>query len=208
MSKIVKHKKFIMVTGLVIIVLFICYLIGQNIVLPNRMKADGYLDINGRIPEYSILENVNNFAFGGQKDMDVLGGKSISMVDLNKDNSELSESWLGKSIFMTPGTSMAQRMKFKKNYNKISFKYAMYPTISKEISDGANIVIELYGDEGKKPILRKVYEVTPEKDFESVELDISKINNTEMTLAISCNNGLNNNEDGDWVLIKNLCVVR
>lgn len=201
MTKVLKHKKAIIVACSIFIVLFICYLIGQNIVLPSRMKAAGYVDINGNVPEYSIIENFNSFALGGQADADVLGGKTIGMVELNKDNCDLSEKWLGKSIFMTPGTSMAQRLYLAKEYNIVSFKYAMYPSITKSVSDGAKIIIELYDDEDSEAILRKEYVVTPECDFENVELDISEFKDRELTLAISCDGG--ENEDGDWILIKN-----
>lgn len=206
MTRVLKHKKAIIVACSIFIVLFICYLIGQNIVLPSRMKAAGYVDINGNVPEYSIIENFNSFALGGQADADVLGGKTIGMVELNKDNCDLSEKWLGKSIFMTPGTSMAQRLYLAKKYNVVSFKYAMYPSITKSVSDGANIIIELYDDEDSEALLRKEYVVTPESDFENVELDISEFKGRELTLAISCDGG--KNEDGDWVIIKNISISK
>ena len=202
MEVVKKHKKSIVVAILILAVLFICYLIGQNIVLPNRMKSAGYTNADGELPAYSILENFNTFAVGGEIAADVPGSKSINKIEFNKDNSDIPEEWLGNCIFMLPDTSFAKRMKIEKNYKKLDFLYGIYPDMTADVCDGADVIVELYLNEDDEPVVHEEFKAVPESKLQRASVDISKYVGEDVTIAISCGDGGNNNEDGDWVVIK------
>lgn len=202
MESIKRHKKSIAVAIGIIVVLFICYLIGQNVVLPNRMKSAGYTDADGKVPAYSILENFNTFAIGGEKAADVPGSKSITKIEFNKDNSGIPEEWLGNCIFMMPDTSFAKKMKIDKGCTKIDLEYGIYPDITADVCDGADLIVEVYLDENKDPVVHEEFNAKAETDLQRAMVDISKYAGKEVTLSFSCKNGGNDNEDGDWMMIK------
>lgn len=202
MKFVKRHKKSICVAFAIIVVLFICYLIGQNIVLPRRMKSAGYTDVDGNVPEYSILENFSTFALGGEGAADVPGSKTISKIEFTKDNSDISEEWLGNCIFMTPGTSFAKRMKIEKNCSKIDFEYGIYPDIEANVCDGADLIVEVYLDENDEPVIREKYKAQAENELERAGIDITAYAGKEVTISFTCKDGGNDNQDGDWMMIK------
>lgn len=202
MESVKKHKKSIVVASGIIAVLVICYLIGQNIVLPQRMKSAGYTDADGKIPVYSILEQFNTFAIGGEKAADVPGSKSITQIEFNKDNSGIPDEWLGSCIFMLPNTSFAKQMKIENRCTKIDLEYGIYPDITKDVCDGANLVVEVYIDENKDPVIHEEFNAQAGEDLKRASVDISKYAGKNVTITFSCNDGGKNNEDGDWMMIK------
>lgn len=202
MEFVKKHRKSIIAIFGIIAVLFICYLIGQNIVLPKRMVSAGYTDADGNVPVYSILENFNTFAIGGEKSADVPGSKSITKIEFNKNNTGIPDEWLGNCIFMLPETSFAKRMKLDKKCTKIDLMYGIYPDISAEVSDGAELIVEVYLDEDEKPVVHEELNAQAENELQRASIDISAYAGKEVTITFSCNNGGNDNEDGDWMMIK------
>lgn len=201
MESIKRHKKGICVVLGIIVVLFICYLIGQNVVLPKRMRSAGYTDVDGNVPEYSIMENINTFSFGGQEEMDdVPGGQTISVLELNQD-SNVSEDMYGKYIFMTPGTSFANRITLNKKCDTLSFMYGIHPWIDKEVSDGIQIVVEVYTTEGDKPNIRETFDAKVGEKMKLANVDLSSVAGEKVTIGISCTAGENDDESGDWAII-------
>ena len=202
MKFVKRHKKSICVACAIIVVLFICYLIGQNIVLPRRMKSAGYTDADGNVPEYSIMENINSFSFGGQKEMvDVPGSQTISVIELD-ENSNVSEDMYGKYIFMTPGTSFANRIDLSKKCDTLSFMYGIHPWIEKNVSDGVEIVVEVYTTEEGKPDIRKTFNAKAGEAMKLAEVDLSSVAGKEVTIGITCTAGESGDESGDWGMIR------
>lgn len=202
MNFIKKHKKSILIAICILAVLFICYLIGQNIVLPRRMKSAGYTDADGNVPEYSILENFSTFALGGEAPADVPGSKTITKIEFTKDNAAIPEEWLGNCVLMLPDTSFAKRMKLSKNCTKIDLEYGIYPDIEASVCDGADLIVELYLDESDEPVVHQEFNVQAENDLQRASVDISKYAGEEVTISFSCKDGGNENSDGDWMMIK------
>ena len=203
MSKIREHKNQIIVCLSIVIALFICYLIGQKVVLPIRMEKSGYLSVDGEVPKYSIMEHFNEFEIGGQQPADVPGSLNISMLTLTTENSDFSEDFLGTSIFMLPNTSISNEMKIKHSYNELSFLYGISPNITTDVSDGAEVVVSAYENDSETPIFQEVVEVQPEQGFHVARISLDSIKGKKVRFVISCAPGENDNEDGDWVMIKN-----
>lgn len=200
--KLKKHKESILVAVGIFVALFLCYLIGQNIVLPRRMKSAGYTDADGKVPAYSVLENFSTFALGGEAYADVPGSKTISKIEFTKDNSDISEEWLGNCIFMLPDTSFAKRMKIGKGCTKIDFEYGIYPDITTDVCDGVDLIVEVYLDEDSEPVVREEFNVQAETGLERAVIDISNYAGKKVTIGFSCEDGGNDNKDGDWMMIK------
>lgn len=203
MSKIRKYKNKIIVACSIIVVLFACYLFGQNVVLPIRMEKAGYLNADGEVPKYSIMEHYNEFDIAGQKEADVPGSQSISMLTLNTDNSDFSEAFLGTSLFMLPGTSISNTMRIKGSYQELSFLCGICPNITKDVSDGAEVVVSAYRKDSTTPIWQEIVSVEPEQGLNEVSVSLEPIQGKKVRLEISCSAGEAGNEDGDWVMIKN-----
>lgn len=202
MSKLKKHKNKIIVCCSIMAALFVCYMIGQKIVLPIRMEKAGYLTVDGKVAKYSIMEHFNEFQIEGQQQADVPGSLNISMLTLNEDNSDFSEEFLGTSIFMLPGTSISNTMKIRGSYQELSFLCGMAPNITKDVSDGAEIVISAYVKDSKKPIWQEAVAVMPEEGMNVARVSLEPIRGKKVRLEISCTAGKNGNEDGDWVMMK------
>lgn len=202
MEAIKKHKKNIKIAIVIIVVLFICYLIGQNIVLPNRMRSAGYVDADGNIPQYSILQNFNSFSIKGQAPADVPGSTSIQKIEFTKDNAAIPDEWLGNCIFMLPNTSFAKGIDLDKKSNKIDLEYGIYPDKVTEVSDGADLYVEVYVDGKSKPVIREKLKAEPNGELNRAKIDISKCAGKKVSISFSCLDGGNGNEDADWLMIK------
>ena len=202
MEAIKKHKKTIKIAIVIIVVLFICYLIGQNIVLPNRMRSAGYVDADGNIPQYSILQNFNSFSIKGQAPADVPGSTSIQKIEFTKDNAAIPDEWLGNCIFMLPNTSFAKVIDLDKKSTKIDLEYGIYPDKVTEVSDGADLYVEVYLDGKSKPVIREKLKAEPNGELNRAKIDISKYAGKEVSISFSCLDGGNGNEDADWMMIK------
>lgn len=206
MNKLKKHKNKIFVGCGIMVALFVCYLIGQKIVLPNRMEKAGLLTVDGTVAKYSIMEHFNEFQIEGQQEADVPGSLNISLLTLNTENSDFSEEFLGTSIFMLPGTSISNTMKIHRNYQEVTFLCGMAPNISKDVSDGAEVVIAAYEADGKKPIWEEAVEVLPEQGMNVARVSLNPIQGKKIKLVISCSAGKDGTEDGDWVMVKSLSI--
>lgn len=202
MEAIKKHKKTIKIAIVIIVVLFICYLIGQNIVLPNRMRSAGYVDADGNIPQYSILQNFNSFSIKGQAPADVPGSTSIQKIEFTKDNAAIPDEWLGNCIFMLPNTSFAKVIDLDKKSTKIDLEYGIYPDKVTEVSDGADLYVEVYLEEKSKPVIREKLIAEPNGELNRAKIDISKYAGEKVSISFSCLDGGNGNEDADWMMIK------
>lgn len=202
MEAIKKHKKTIKIAIVIIVVLFICYLIGQNIVLPNRMRSAGYVDADGNIPRYSILQNFNSFSIKGQAPADVPGSTSIQKIEFTKDNAAIPDEWLGNCIFMLPNTSFAKVIDLDKKSTKIDLEYGIYPDKVTEVSDGADLYVEVYVDGKSKPVIREKLKAEPNGELNRAKIDISKCAGEKVSISFSCQDGGNGNEDADWMMIK------
>ena len=202
MEAIKKHKKTIKIAIVIIVVLFICYRIGQNIVLPNRMRSAGYVDADGNIPQYSILQNFNSFSIKGQAPADVPGSTSIQKIEFTKDNAAIPDEWLGNCIFMLPNTSFAKVIDLDKKSTKIDLEYGIYPDKVTEVSDGADLYVEVYVDGKSKPVIREKLKAEPNGEINRAKIDISKYAGKKVSISFSCLDGGNGNEDADWMMIK------
>lgn len=153
-------------------VLYVCYLIGQNVVLPKRMAKEGYLDENGKVPEYSVLKDFANYELEGEADADVPGGKTISKLTIG-DDIEIEDSWRGNYIFMQPGTSMARELKFSSGYKELSFYCGIHPWIRKDITDGAELVVKVYSEDEQNPEIEERIQVNA-GEMQKVTIDLQE----------------------------------
>lgn len=202
MKNLKKYKNKILIAIIVFFALFICYIIGQKIVLPSRMVKEGFTDTDGNVVEYSILEHFNQFSFVGVEPMnDVPGEQTMCLLTLDQ-NSNVEEEWYGNYIFMTPNVSMTTQMKIKSQYNTLSFEYAMHPWIEAGVSDGAEIVVEIVVDGDEQPVIHEAFQVESSEVMKRAEVDLSSLRGKKVTIGISCTGGDNNNENGDWVLLR------
>lgn len=199
--RVKNSKKTILFTIVgVLAVLYVCYLIGQNVVLPKRMAKEGYLDENGNIPEYSILQDFANYELVGERDLDVPGGKTINKLKIGED-SDVEDSWRGSYIFMMPGTSMAKAIKFVPSYKKLSFYCGIHPWIQKDITDGARLTIIIYSEDKEHAEIEEQVQVDAE-EMKKVVIDLANVKGKSATLEISCDGGNAGDESGDWVLLE------
>ena len=201
MSFLKRNKRKLVWVCILAVITLICYLIGQKIVRPNRMKSEGYTDCEGNVPNYSILENFNAWAISGQiSSDDYPGGQTIGIITISEDKN-VSKEDAGKYIFMSPQTSFAKEFEITSSECYLAFLTGMHPIIKRDVSDGALVVVEIRED-NKKILLKEEIEIAPEERLKLVQLDLSRYKGKKITIGISCVTGKSKDEAGDWVVLR------
>ena len=98
-------------------------------------------------------------------------------------------------IFLTPDTYVTF---YQINDSKVSFDLEIHPWVA-ELSDGAGILIWLM-DEEDHICSQETFFIDNSSNWKSLEIDLASFP-TVSRIRLLCNNGVNNNNDGDWVVI-------
>lgn len=104
---------------------------------------------------------------------------------------------VGEVIFLTPNTSVSFPQAAE--LTSLDFSYTIHPWV-KENSDGAGLLLRLLNDEDEI-IYEEEIIVSGEDEWMDYHLDITKCDGVT-TIKLACNNGLNDDDACDWVMLK------
>lgn len=197
-AKIKKYKTPLLGVGVILVALYICYLIGQNIVLPARMSAEGLLSYDDKMPQYSFLQNAKDIFYENQvAKEDVVGGQTTGLITL-EDNT--------KVLFVTPGTALRSDITLEEQANELSFVCGYHPMIEAGITNGAVIKAEVISLEDESVLLEEEIYIADGEREQIVEIDLSGIDEKNIRVRLSCSCGEENDDNGDWIIVKYLVV--
>lgn len=102
----------------------------------------------------------------------------------------------GLCVFLTPNTSAAFAAPVS---SKIVLEYRIHPWIS-DLSDGAGLLIWIV-DAEDNILSENEISVDPASEWQTLTVDLSSHENAA-GFKLLCNNGANDNDDGDWVIVR------
>ena len=185
-------KNRVVIIGLLLLVVF--GVLGQVI---KKNKADVNNDSeNGSVERSSETENhlsddfLEHVEIEGVSDtQDNPWGKTAGIFDMED---------IGKCIFLTPNTGF-QVKDLSEDLTTVSLKAKIHPWMV-EYTDGAGLVVWYLDSEGE--ILHEdTVSVAISDEWTMFSFDIVQYENAD-TVKIMCNNGENNDDSGDWVIVK------
>lgn len=103
----------------------------------------------------------------------------------------------GKCILLTPNTSV-QLNDVDPNMT-LSFDYEIHPWV-KDKSDGVGVLVWVLDSEDSI-LFKEDISVNCQNEWQGYQLDISQYDGAAK-VKLYCNNGENENDDGDWLIIK------
>lgn len=198
MNALKRYKKMIIAALAILGVLYICYWIGQNITLPARLAKEGLLSHDNHVPEYSFLQNDELVFYENQEARDdVPNGQSTGLITLDDGM---------KVFFMIPGTGFGSDIALTKDMEELSFACGYHPLIEDGVADGASIKVEILDVASGEVLLEQEVEVVSGERNCVVEIGLTQIDAEKIRINLSCTSGKNNDESGDWIVVKYLVV--
>lgn len=104
---------------------------------------------------------------------------------------------VGSCVLLTPNTSVS--LNIPQDADSLSICYEIHPWM-KEISDGAGMVIWIM-DKNDNILSESTVSVNAGDERQVCKLDLSELKDA-YSIKILCNNGNNNDDSGDWVVIR------
>lgn len=197
-TKLRKYKKLIVGAVGIFAALFVCYLIGQNIVLPSRMAKEGLLSYEGNMPEFSFIQNAKTLFYENQvQSTDYPGGQTVGLITI--DGNE-------KVFLITPETAIRYDLKLTKDMGKLSFVCGYHPLIESGVADGANLKLEVLSLSDETVLAEEKIAVLANGQEKAVDFDLSPFKGQQVRVRISCDAGDASDYSGDWIVLKNLVL--
>lgn len=198
LNKIKKYKKIIVGGVAIFAALFVCYLIGQNIVLPARMESEGLLSYTGKVPVVSIIQDNKNVTYENQiATTDFPGGQNVGLITI--DGSQ-------KAYLVTPGTAMNYEVDVTRDMEKLTFACGYHPQMEVGIANGAVLTVEIRAV-ADNSILSVQEIIINDGDRENpCEVDLSAYEGQNVRVRIICDAGENGDQSGDWIILKYLAI--
>lgn len=193
-----KNKKIILGAVGIFVSLFVCYLIGQNIVLPNRLAKEGLTSYDGKVPEISFVQHPEYLIFEGKMaSEDFPGGQTVGFITMDGNM---------KAFLVTPETAIYYDFMVTSKTKEISFVAGYHPMIEAGVADGAVLKVEVISIKDDMLLAEEVLEILPGASDEVIELELSQYKEQEIRVSISCEAGAAGDESGDWIILKYLVL--
>lgn len=176
-----KSKKLIVIFASFILSCIFAYVIGQKFVVPLRHKE--VVDENKETADSFVKLSFE----GSQETSDNPWNTTAGWIDTEED---------GRCIFLTPNTATFFEIT---GVETLSFDCEIHPWV-KASSDGAGILVWVMDNEDTILYQEEIF-VDAKDSWKKVELDLRPYKSVEK-IKILCNNGKNEDDNGDWVLVK------
>lgn len=179
----VKNKRVILSIS-ALLVLVVCYLIGQFIVGPKGATSSS--ELGTATAAAAIWESVS--FEGNQETSDNPWGITAGWFEMENE---------GKCILLNPNTALM--LEGLDQDKEISFQYELHPWV-RENSDGAGALVWVL-DHEDSILYEEEISISSQDDWEEYQLDLSQYDGAEK-VKVLCNNGTNEDDSGDWLVIK------
>lgn len=194
-------KKYMTLLMAVVVSLSCCWFIGQKI-HQGKPKADVQSSSNEEIIQQSEIQETRELETIHEKDaladiVDFDGANETSDNPWNVTAGMIDVENEGECIFLTPNTSA--KIELTNQDKEVSFQYQIHPWM-KETSSGAGIVIWVL-DHQDTILCTEELEINAKNGWTEYKLDLEDYSDAS-NIKILCNNGDDDNDSGDWVIIK------
>lgn len=187
-------KKKILYAIIALMVLVLCYVIGQTVVKPSR--EDGEVSQTERETDsyYSFFHKGDELKLVGYAETtDMPGGKTVGLVE-----DDVYDAW----ILMTPHTSVEAGVVLDDASRTLSFTYVIHKNVS-ELSDGMSLLVEVVNADTSDVWYSQ--QLTVDSAEKVCDIDLSEYRNKNVTIRLSA---VEHTEDetGDWLVIQNAII--
>lgn len=162
----------------------------------------GFLCLLSGINNNNKEATPNEYSYDGFTSVTFEGVKATEDIPW-KYTAGIFDMDFGKSILLTPNTSV--ELGNMGDSCSWSFQYRIHPWVS-ENSDGAGLIIWILDSEGNILSADEV-QISNSNDWQDYQVDFSSFERASQ-VKILCNNGLFNNDECDWVIIKKMDTER
>lgn len=177
-------KKNIIYIISAVLLLILCYVVGQTLVGPKTIKSDK-TDLY-----YVYSQKSDELVYEGVKEtQDVPGGKTVGLVE---------DEVYGQYYLMTPGTSIRAGIIVDDVSHILTFQYMIHQGVA-EISDGMTLQVLVYQAETGDVLYDDRVKV--DDDERQYELSLDSWKNQNIYIEFKAGNETDN-QDGDWLVIK------
>lgn len=188
-----KNKKAYVIGIVFLLSMMICFIIGQNIVLPRAEKKE-QLKKQETESDESVISIINQFEsfslIGNQEVKDNPWGMTIGKTEMEE---------MGTCILMTPDTGMDIPVNAT-TQSELTFEVRIHPWVSAD-SDGAGLVVQVNDNEGNT-LDENIVEIKNTDEFIPVNINLNAIKETGGVIKILADNGRNDDNICDWIVIK------
>ena len=194
----------IIILAAVVVSLSVCWGIGQALhkeeagdsvenqnIEDNQMEAVTNVDVETADSENSekLASFADSIVFEGDKETsDNPWNITAGIIDVDDEK---------ECIFLTPNT--AANITGLESVNELEISYMLHPWV-KEDSDGAGIIVSVF-DKDNILLHEDNITVDADDDWKNYRLDKEQCKNAN-AFKLSCNNGGNNDDKCDWVIVK------
>lgn len=176
-------KKGIIYTIVAILVLVLCYIIGQMIAGPKTIE-------NTQSVYYDYTQKNDELVYEGREDTsDVPGGKTVGLVE---------DDIYDRYYLMTPNTSLRAGIIVDEMPHILTFQYMIHQSVS-QLSDGMTLQIVVIREGTEEVLYNHTLEVsTGEKEY---ELSLEPWEGQNIYITFVAGNATED-KNGDWLVIK------
>lgn len=163
-----------------------CYLIGQY-----RYPDRGEQLVQA---EQTQDENVNQSVWS-EFDLEFEGSEKTSDNPWGYTTGIIDTDFAGECILLNPNTSVT--LNIPENLDSLNLAFKIHPWVA-ESSDGAGIIVQ-YLDLNQNIVKEICLDVINGEEWFSYSIE--SIDENDTNVRLTCNNGKNNNDTADWVII-------
>ncbi len=199
-------KNKVVIIGLILLMFF--GIVGQII---HKDHSDSLIDesVNNTIESYEsneTEEHINNFensensynqSFNVFEHTEIIKATDTQDNPWGKTAGIFEMEDIGECIFLTPNTGI-QINDVSSMKELLSFKIRIHPWVA-ELSDGAGLTVWLMNS-NNDIVLEDGINIESEDEWVYLSYNLSEYENVSR-IQLLCNNGKNNDDNGDWVII-------
>lgn len=209
-----KHKRAVIIMISFFVSCAVAYGIGQGIVVPLTEKEETQTENTANVDNTSnenantntsgtvlmrFVDEFDNLTFQGKEEV------STSDIPWGSTIAKIEEETLGTSIMMTPNTYMTASYHVV-GKEELQWKYSIHPWV-RQNSDGLTMHVRVYTTDMENAELSEDYTVDPTEDYQALKLPLEQFEGQDVKITFSVGNGENNDSNGDWLVLNELCVT-
>lgn len=183
-------KKHITILGLIILWLGGCWLIGH------QRNIRNYSD---NIETESLQNDFLNYERDLLSNISFEGNRETTDNPWNMTAGKFEMEGEGSCIFLTPNTAVI--FDGIEQLTSFSFRYEIHPWV-RESSDGAGFLVWVLDGENSVLYQEEIL-VSSEEEWNEYQINLENYQNVEK-VKVLCNNGVNNNDNADWLILKSV----
>lgn len=188
-------KKSFTIAVSVVVSLGLCWYIGQQTHKENSYESQ---NMDGIIESSEDSEENLSKQFDFWDDIYFEGNRETADNPWNMTAGKFEMEGEGECILLTPNTAVQINDPGGRN-GEINFMYQIHPWV-KDASDGAGLLLWVL-DKKDEILYAEEITINAGEDWKEYKLDLTQYEGAT-SVKIFCNNGVSEDDSGDWVILK------